>query len=88
MDNFTCPCCGYKTLGEEPGQYEICPVCFWEDDSSQREYPNDACGANRVSLRTAQQNFIDFGACEFEMKPHTRLPNKGEPKDLYWKKIE
>src|SRR5690606_15709062 len=26
-----CPCCGHPTLGERAG-FEICPVCFWEDD--------------------------------------------------------
>jgi hypothetical protein len=25
------PCCGYLTLCGRAG-YEICPVCFWEDD--------------------------------------------------------
>lgn len=26
-----CPCCGYRTI-KERGFYEICPVCYWEDD--------------------------------------------------------
>lgn len=26
-----CPRCGHLTLGERAG-FEICPVCFWEDD--------------------------------------------------------
>ena len=30
-DRYSCPCCLYKTLSEIGG-YEICPVCFWEDD--------------------------------------------------------
>jgi len=87
MDKFTCPCCGYKTFNEEPGHYDICRVCFWEDDPYQREHLNYEGGANRVSLKTAQQNFIDFGACEFDMKRHTRMPGKDEPKDLNWKPI-
>ena len=30
---FPCPCCGYKTLSESAsGTYEICEICFWEDD--------------------------------------------------------
>ena len=85
MDRFTCPCCGYKTLDEESGSYSVCLVCFWEDDPIQREYPNYEGGANHVSLITAQQNFVDFGACEVSMKGHTRLPKKDEPKDLSWK---
>ena len=27
----TCPSCGYATL-EAKGNYEICPICDWEDD--------------------------------------------------------
>ena len=26
-----CLCCGYRTL-DERGCFDICPVCFWEDD--------------------------------------------------------
>lgn len=26
-----CLCCGYRTL-DERGGFDICPVCFWEDD--------------------------------------------------------
>ncbi|MDP9163351.1 MAG: hypothetical protein M3N06_04575, partial [Pseudomonadota bacterium] len=28
---YPCPCCGNRTVGER-ATYEICPVCFWEDD--------------------------------------------------------
>jgi len=28
-----CVCCGYKTLKEQ-GQYEVCPICYWEDDGN------------------------------------------------------
>ncbi len=29
---YACLCCGYLTL-DERGEYDICPVCFWEDDA-------------------------------------------------------
>lgn len=32
MSKCVCPCCGYLTLVERGG-YDICPVCFWEDDA-------------------------------------------------------
>lgn len=32
MENYRCLCCGYKTL-ESRGEFDICPVCFWEDDT-------------------------------------------------------
>lgn len=32
MKKYKCLCCGYKTL-DTRGEYDICPVCFWEDDA-------------------------------------------------------
>lgn len=62
---YTCPCCGYKTLDEEPpGTYEICMLCFWEDDPLQFEDPDYEGGANVISLRAAQQNVLRFGVSE------------------------
>lgn len=38
---YTCPCCGYKTLDEEPTDtYAICKICFWEDDGVQFRDPD------------------------------------------------
>ncbi|MBS7426825.1 hypothetical protein KHP59_01710 [Virgibacillus sp. 19R1-5] len=48
---YTCPCCGYKTLNEEPpGTFEICEICFWEDDYTQFADPDYEGGANAPSL--------------------------------------
>lgn len=32
MGKLACLCCGCLTLNERGG-YDICPVCFWEDDA-------------------------------------------------------
>ncbi len=49
---YTCPCCGYRTLDEEPpGTYDICEICFWEDDPVQFVDPDYEGGANTPSLR-------------------------------------
>jgi anaerobic ribonucleoside-triphosphate reductase len=57
--SYTCPCCGYKTLAEEPpGTYEICPICDWEDDVVQFDDPDYEGCANRLSLRQNQQKFM------------------------------
>lgn len=32
MEKFVCSCRGCRTL-DERGVYDICPVCFWEDDA-------------------------------------------------------
>lgn len=85
---YTCPCCGYKTLDEEPpGTYEICAICYWEDDPVQFDDPDYEGGANRPSLKTAQKNYRDFGACEKRFQEHVRKPNVDDEKDSNWKKM-
>ena len=60
---YPCPCCGYLMFDEPPGSYDICKICFWEDDISQLRFPRTT-GANHVSLIDGQKNFREFGACE------------------------
>ena len=85
---YTCPCCGYKTLGEPPpGTFDICPICFWEDDSVQFEDPDFGGGANVPSLRQAQENFQRFGACEERFKSKVRQPAADELKDASWRPL-
>ena len=76
-----CLCCGYRTL-DERGAYQICPVCFWEDDLEQEKNPNDDGGANAVSLIEARNNYMKFGACQKEMIKYCRLPKEEEKKKL------
>lgn len=56
MVRYECACCGQKTL-EEEDFYEICPACGWEDDPVQRDDPDYAGGANRMSLNQAKAAF-------------------------------
>lgn len=51
---YPCVCCGYRTLSEPPGSYEICAVCGWEDDAVQLRYPEYVGGANGTCLVDAQ----------------------------------
>ena len=82
---YTCPCCGYKTLEEEPpGTYNICEICFWEDDGIQYDEPDCEGGANTVSLRQAQRNFIEFGACEKSCMEFVRNPDEKDRRDFNW----
>lgn len=47
--NYTCPWGGYQTITEEPpGTYDICRICYWEDDGGQFRDPDYEGGANRV----------------------------------------
>jgi hypothetical protein len=76
---YPCPCCGYLTLPEPPaGTYEICEVCFWEDDGVQFDDPDYEGGANRVSLRQARDNFCQLGVSEARLKPNVRSPRPDE----------
>ena len=76
---FPCPCCGFVTLDEEPpGTYNICPVCYWEDDPVQFRDPDYRGGANQLSLREARDYFRRFGACEPRVRPFVRPPREDE----------
>ena len=86
---YTCPCCGYKTRSyEDYGSYEICKICFWEDDAFQVENPDTDMGANPISLRQAQKNFKEFGACEKDMKRHVLTYRTGYELDSKWKPLD
>jgi hypothetical protein len=70
---FPCPCCHYLTLDiQPPGSYQICEICFWEDDIEQFNDPQFKGGVNRISLREAQRNFEAFGCCEERLKQYVR----------------
>ncbi len=72
---YACPVCGYLTRREESlGTYDVCPVCFWEDDPVQGADPNRSGGANHVSLNEAKRNFASFGASEERHQHHVRAP--------------
>ncbi|HYF32375.1 MAG TPA: CPCC family cysteine-rich protein [Chitinophagaceae bacterium] len=86
---YACPCCGYKTFDTEPcGSFNICPVCYWEDDPVQLKDPHYAGGGNKPSLVQAQRNFMEFGACELELKRHVRKPVAAEARDEDWTPID
>ena len=84
---YTCPCCSYNALTEPPGSYDICPLCFWEDDKAQSDDPDFEGGANKVSLRQAQNNFHELGAAEPRFLGRVRRPTKEEGRDPHWKPL-
>jgi hypothetical protein len=76
---YACPCCGYLTL-DARGQFQICPVCFWEDDGQD---DHDAAvvrgGPNHdLSLARARTNFAAFGASSRRRLDHVRPPHDEE----------
>jgi len=74
-DGQQCPCCGHRTLRERAA-FEICPVCFWEDDG-QDDPDADVVrgGPNRdLSLSRARENYRRIGACCEQDLPFVRSP--------------
>ncbi len=51
-----CPVCG-KHQFEEDDNFEICPICGWEDDGLQRDEPDYDGGANEISLNQARKEW-------------------------------
>lgn len=76
---YRCPCCRSWAL-DQRGGFELCPVCWWEDDGQDdhdattvRGGPNGA-----VSLATGRRNFQEFGASELRFKNSDRKPTADE----------
>ena len=75
---YKCPVCGYYTLDGFYGSYDICPVCFWEEDGLQFDEPLAGGGANGACLIRARINFHEFGAAEKRMLKNVRPPEPSE----------
>jgi hypothetical protein len=88
MTSFPCPCCGHLTFGEPPGSFDICPVCYWEDDIVQLRFPMWGGGANKPSLIEAQAAYRAFGACEAHTREHCRAPKADEPVEEGWRPLD
>lgn len=79
---YRCPCCGFITLAER-GAYEICRVCFWEDDGQDEHDASEVRGGpNRgLSLREARRNYQEIGACDERCTRFVRAPLPHEHPD-------
>ena len=51
--NIPCPVCG-EHIFEQEDDYDICPVCGWENDDLQRSQPDLSGGPNGMSLNQAR----------------------------------
>ena len=76
---YPCPCCDNLTLPEEPpGTFQICEVCFWEDDNVQFDDPSYWGGANVMSLTEARRAYQLIGAKEERFLKFVRQPHANE----------
>ena len=72
---YKCSCCEYYTLKIMPNDtYEVCPVCFWTENSFQFKNPDSEKGENGISLNTARENFKKFGASQEKFMQYSREP--------------
>ena len=58
----TCPCCGAASLAEQ-GVWEICDVCWWEDDGQDGSAADEVWGGPNAgqSLTSARINYLKYG---------------------------
>jgi hypothetical protein len=75
---YACPCCGYAIL-EKHDSYEICQMCFWEDDGQDDpDADENRGGPNYVSLKEARKNFLTLGSAEKKDLSYVRKPEAGD----------
>ena len=72
---YRCPCCGFITLVER-GAYELCRVCYWEDDGQDEHDAAEVRGGPNagLSLEQARRNFRALGACNEHCTRFVRPP--------------
>ena len=75
-------------MDERPGSYDICHVCFWEDDPVQLLDPWYEGGANDVSLDEAQRNYVNLGASEERFTADVKGVLSGDVRDPLWRQVK
>ncbi len=76
---YHCPCCAFPTLTGR-GHFDLCAVCFWEDDGQDQHDADRVRGGPNgdLSLSQAIANFVVYGACEERVATQVRLPTQEE----------
>jgi hypothetical protein len=64
-----CPCCGWRTI-EKRYDFEICTVCWWEDDGQDNDQTESMIGSpnDGLSITNARLNVIRYGIYNSERK--------------------
>jgi hypothetical protein len=79
-----CPCCGYRTLPGR-GDYDLCPVCCWEDEGLE---PWELSGPNGQTLVHAQHEYLSDERPYRQREGKVRAPRKNEARNPDWQPIE
>lgn len=84
IELYPCPCCGSRTL-DELASYDICRVCWWEDDGQDNHNADTAYGGPNygISLTQARYNYLTQGIYDPSRKDLVKLK---EPKNMYIKR--
>jgi hypothetical protein len=81
-----CPCCDYISHYERGG-YDICKICFWEDDGQDIDKVDEISWVNHMTLRQGRANFREFGASslhvqQYVLPPEERLQYEYAPRNI------
>ncbi len=73
-----CPCCGYDTVLERKC-YDVCPICWWEDDGQDNQDADEVWGGpnSDLSLSQARKNFLLHGKFDPRRKDLTSKSTEG-----------
>lgn len=77
---YQCRCCGYFTLVGETNEdilWDICPVCFWENDIFE-DVSDRYSGANHMTLAQGRENYKIYSVCDPKHSSYVRMPQKEE----------
>jgi hypothetical protein len=77
----SCPCCGRRTL-EKLNSWDICLVCWWEDEGFDNERANEMIGGSNgyMSLTQARHAYLTCGIYDPE---RTDLREVQDPPEMY-----
>lgn len=67
---WDCPVCDNKNMGDYP-EYDVCPLCNWEDDHLQRDDPDYWGGANDLSLNDYRAEWQKRKSAQANELPHS-----------------
>jgi hypothetical protein len=87
-ERFPCPCCGYQVYSQQPGSYQTCPICGWQDNLAQLRFPRMPNAANGVSLIEGQDNFERIGSAERRHTRETRAPEASDRREEGWRPVD
>ena len=76
---YRCPCCHFNPLHERRG-WEVCPVCFWEDDGQDDHDADEVRGGpnGSLSLTQARANYVRYKHCGPAPSKLVREPREDE----------